>query len=177
MTEQADVLRVLVVDDDETSRELVSEVFKEFGHTVVEAVDGPGAIRALQASDSPFDMMVLDIQMPGMDGMEVASWVRHSAGFRELPILAVTALAHPSEAARIIRAGCDAYLSKPVSVIEVRGAARRLLDEGRTRAALHAFADALARRSQRDCDAQGRDAAVSMAERGASDTPGKRARD
>ena len=150
MTAQDDTLRILVVDDDETSRELISEVFKEFGHTVVEAVDGPGAIRELETPDSHFDMMVLDIQMPVMDGIEVATRVRHSASFRDLPILAVTAQAHPSDAARILRAGCDAYLSKPVSVVEVRDAARQLLEEGRTRAALHAFADALARKAARD---------------------------
>lgn len=141
---------MLVVDDDEASRELVSEVFKEFGHTVVEAVDGVTAIHELEVAESNFDLMVLDMQMPGMDGIEVITKVRHNASFRELPVLAVTALAHPSDAARIIRAGCDAYLAKPVSVVEVRDAARQLLDEGRTRASLHAFADALARKSQQD---------------------------
>lgn len=142
------MLRVLVVEDDEISRDLVTEVFEEFGHTVVAVTNGADAFPELEAADSHFDLMVLDIQMPVMNGIDVAIKVRQNPRFRELPILAVTALAHPSDAARILRAGCDAYLSKPVSVVEVRDAARTLLDEGRTRAVLHAFSDALERKNQ-----------------------------
>ena len=148
MTEESGVLHVLVVEDDEGSRELMSEVFLEFGHTVVGTEDGASGIAALEEEDTNFDLMVLDIQMPVMNGIDVAIKVRQNPRFRDLPILAVTALAHPSDAARILRAGCDAYLSKPVSITEVRDAARMLLDEGRSRATLHAFADAVARKNQ-----------------------------
>ncbi len=140
-------LNVLVVDDDASSRLLMSEVFRNGDHTVTEVDSGEGALAALLEEDSSFDLMVLDIQMPGMDGLEVADRVRHMPRHRELPILAVTALAHRSDAARVLRAGCDAYLSKPVDVSEVREAAAQLLVEGRSRAALHAFHDALERRS------------------------------
>ena len=107
-------------------------------------------METLRATEQPFDLMVLDIQMPNMDGLEVTRRVRSGMPpHRDLPILAVTALAHPSDAARILRAGCDAYLSKPVSIDEVRAAAQQLLDDGRDRAALHAFADALERHGER----------------------------
>lgn len=142
MTDQTK-LSVLIVDDDAGSRLLLSEVFWGGDHSVTEADSGEGALAALREEDSSFDLMVLDIQMPGMDGLEVADRVRHMARYRELPILAVTALAHPSDAARVLRAGCDAYLAKPVSVDDVRAVAGQLLVGGRDRAALHAFVDAL----------------------------------
>ncbi len=81
--------------------------------------------------------------------IEVAETVRHTPTMRELPILAVMTLAHPSDAARILRAGCDAYLSKPVHVEDVREAASQLLRGGRQRAALHAFSDAPQRHRER----------------------------
>lgn len=143
-------LNVLIVDDDAGSRLLIGEVFRGGDHSVTEVDSGAAALAALSEEDSTFDLMVLDIQMPGMDGLEVADRVRHMVRYRELPILAVTALAHPSDASRILRAGCDAYLSKPVEASEVREAASQLLVEGRDRAALHAFNDALERRRQHE---------------------------
>lgn len=147
-TDTADKLHILVVDDDEGSRMLVSEVFRQRGHIVVETGDGEQALEQLSQATSPFDLVVLDIEMPRMNGMELVMRLRSMSAHRDLPILAVTARAHPSDAARILRAGFDAYLSKPVSIEDVRAAAAQLLDEGRNRAALHAFADALERRRQ-----------------------------
>ena len=148
---QPGMLHVLVVDDDKGSRVLMAKVFREFGHVVVEAQDGAAAMETLRATEQPFDLMVLDIEMPNMDGLEVTRRVRSGMPpLRELPILGVTALADPSDAARILRAGCDAYLSKPVSIDEVQVAAQQLLDEGRDRAAPHAFADALERHRERE---------------------------
>ena len=138
-------VKVLVVEDDEQSRRLLVEVLGDQGYDVVDVDSGEKALEALRGAEASFDLMVLDIQMPGMDGMAVARTVRRNLRHRDLPILAVTALAHLSDAAQILRAGCDAYLSKPISNEELRATVARLLEDGRTGASLHAFTDALRR--------------------------------
>ena len=141
-------LCVLIVDDDESSRLAAVELFRDDDYLVVYVDSEEAALAELRRAFVTFDLIVLNIRIPGVDGMAVAQTVRHVPRHRNTPILAVSALAHPSEVARILRAGCDACLSNPVGIGEVREAAARLLEEGRGKAALHAFADVLRRRKE-----------------------------
>lgn len=111
---------ILVAEDDPRSRELMVEILRDAGYEVVEVSDGALALGALRDQGHTFDMVVLDMQMPGVDGLVVASEIRREPRLRDLPVLAVTALTQPGDAVRILEAGCDAYLAKPVSVSEVR---------------------------------------------------------
>ena len=107
--------RVLVVDDRQEICYLVSRYIKDAGGRPEAAGDGEAAIRAVEtaAGIDPFHAIILDIQMPGMDGYEVARRLR-AKGFRT-PILALTAGAMLGDREKCLRAGCDDYLTKPIN--------------------------------------------------------------
>src|ERR1700712_2914722 len=117
--------RVLVVDDDVTVREVVVSYLRAGGHDVAEAPDGQAALREMR--EAPADLVVLDLMMPGIDGLEVCSRLR-SAG--DVPIIMLTALG--SEADRVVglETGADDYVTKPFSprelVLRVNALLRRV---------------------------------------------------
>lgn len=128
---QTRTARILVAEDDPRSRELMVEILRDGGYEVVEVSDGALALGALRDRGQAFDMVVLDMQMPGVDGLVVASAIRREPRLRDLPVLAVTALTQPGDAVRVLEAGCDAYLAKPVSVREVRKMVTEMLVDSR----------------------------------------------
>lgn len=102
--------RVLVVDDSITTRTLESSVIEAAGYDVMTAVDGADALRILQERGA--DLVVSDVEMPRMDGIQLCESIRALARFRELPVILVTALETPEHRARGLEAGADAYLGK-----------------------------------------------------------------
>lgn len=113
-------LRVLLVDDDRMNVELFVDSLAADGHEVTVERDGPaGRERALRES---FDVLILDIQLPGMDGYAVCRDLR-AAGVRS-PILALSSAAMAENVSRGLAAGFDAYLTKPISPSALREAVR-----------------------------------------------------
>jgi PAS domain S-box-containing protein len=106
--------RVLLVEDNEINRELATEVLRSSGVVVETAVDGSEAVDAVQRS--PFDVVLMDIQMPVMDGFEATRRIRMDSRFADLPIIAVTADALSSERERAYGAGMNAFVTKPIDV-------------------------------------------------------------
>ncbi|HKF59105.1 MAG TPA: response regulator [Blastocatellia bacterium] len=107
-------LRILVADDVEVNQRLVTSLLRKQGHTVVTANDGQEAVELCK--HEPFDLVLLDIEMPGMGGIEAACQVRildRSAG-RRTPIIALTARAMKGDEEDCIAAGMDGYITKPV---------------------------------------------------------------
>jgi two-component system chemotaxis sensor kinase CheA len=102
--------RVLVVDDSITTRTLESSVLEAAGYDVTTAVDGADGWRLLQERGA--DLVVSDVEMPRMDGLQLCESIRASARFRELPVILVTALETPEHRARGLEVGADAYLGK-----------------------------------------------------------------
>ncbi|MEV6596288.1 response regulator [Actinoplanes sp. NPDC051346] len=102
--------RILVVDDDPSIRQLLTDVLEMDGHEVATAVNGPDGVRAVQ--EAPPDFVVLDVMMPGMDGFEVLSAIREQPG-DPVPVLMLTAAAEPGTNARAWAGGVDYYLAKP----------------------------------------------------------------
>jgi len=109
--------RVLVVDDDVVSRTIVSHVLARRGLDVVCVSDGLAAIRA--ASASRYDLILMDLQMPGMDGFQTAHRLRELPGHRETPILAVTANCSSDYRDLCMQHGMQGFLSKPVQSSEL----------------------------------------------------------
>jgi CheY-like chemotaxis protein len=108
---------ILVVEDDPRSRRLLTELLEHSGYYVTALETGEKALQQLQRAH--YELLVLDMQLPGMDGFKVSREIRKDTRLAALPILAVTSLSAPGDAARVLEAGADAYLSKPVDVAEL----------------------------------------------------------
>jgi CheY-like chemotaxis protein len=116
---------ILVAEDRAASRELICAILQGAGYSVAEAADGREAINvALQARP---DLMVLDLQMPLVDGFGVLDELRKEHGFAATPFIALTASAMQGDRDRALKAGFDEYITKPVSVVLLRETIARLL--------------------------------------------------
>lgn len=105
--------RILVVDDDEVNRKLVVATLSRAGYEMVTANDGPEALQCVE--QTRFDLVILDVMMPGMDGFEVCSRLRHNPQTAHIPIMMLTALDTVADKIRGLEAGADEYLPKPFS--------------------------------------------------------------
>ena len=111
-------LNVLIVDDDATSRRLLARMLANEGYTVTEAASGSDALRvALRGS---VDAFLLDVRMPGMDGLELCRRLRATARYRVAPILFVTAIDDEQSLREAFAAGADDFLAKPFSAVVLR---------------------------------------------------------
>jgi two-component system sensor histidine kinase/response regulator len=121
-------LRVLVAEDNAVNRQFVTRVLAKRGHTVVTVANGNEAVEALGHPAHGFDVVLMDVQMPGLDGLTATTLVRQrerSAGAAHVPIVAMTAHAMSGDRERCIAAGMDAYVSKPLHPFELIAALER----------------------------------------------------
>jgi two-component system cell cycle response regulator DivK len=109
--------KILIVDDNEDSRDLVVKVLKNRGYQIVEAVDGEDALEKAE-SENP-DIILLDISIPKLDGYEVTRRLKSREKFKNIPIIALTAHAMKGDKEKALQAGYDGYISKPISVHEL----------------------------------------------------------
>lgn len=120
--------RILIAEDKATSRELLRTVLQQQGYVVDEAEDGEQALRKI--IDDPPDLILMDLQMPARSGYEVVSELRKDPRLAEVPIVAVTASAMQGEREKVLAAGFTSYLTKPLSLVQLRREVNRLLDTG-----------------------------------------------
>jgi len=106
--------RFLIVDDDSINRELVSAILEGQGHDIEMAATGEDAVR--MARESPPDMILMDVMMPGMGGLKAVSLLRSHETTSRIPVVALTALAMPGDREGLLAGGFDAYIEKPISV-------------------------------------------------------------
>lgn len=127
-------MNVLVIEDNEQNLYLVRYLLEARGHRMGEARSGPEGIAAAQAA-AP-DLILLDIQLPLMDGYVVASALRANPALDAVPIVAVTSYAMNNDRVQALAAGCDAYIEKPIDPdrfadqVEAAAAAGRRTQEG-----------------------------------------------
>ena len=105
--------RVLVVEDNQANMTLATFLLQSAGHTTLEARDAEAGV-TLAGIEQP-DLILMDIQLPGMDGLRATAILKADANTRDIPVIALTALAMKGDEARIRAAGCDGYISKPLS--------------------------------------------------------------
>jgi CheY-like chemotaxis protein len=117
--------RILVADDNAASRELIREVLEMSGYDVIEAVDGADALS--RARDSSPDLVLVDIQMPRLDGYAVLRELRADARLSHLRVVALTAFAMQGDRDRALNAGFDGYITKPVEIVALRQEIKRFL--------------------------------------------------
>lgn len=108
--------KILIVEDNDDSRELAVKVLKNKGYQTIEAADGEAAVEKAIA-EKP-DLILLDISIPKMDGYEVAKKLKTLEDFRDIPIVALTAHAMKGDREKVISAGFEGYISKPINVRE-----------------------------------------------------------
>lgn len=122
--------RVLVVDDNEFNLELAQYVLEAGGFVVERAMDVDEAWARLRASRP--DVALVDIQLPGADGLSLVRAIKSTADLADLPVIAFTAYAMQGDEQRFRAAGCDGYLSKPIDVHSFADNVRRHLPGGGT---------------------------------------------
>ncbi len=125
MTEAALPKKVLVADDNATSRELVRAVLEQSGHVVYEAANGMEAVRRAREVDP--DLILLDLHMPALDGFGVLKELQGDEKFSSTPIVALTASAMQGDRERALSVGFTGYIAKPISLNALRGEIERLL--------------------------------------------------
>ena len=106
--------KILVVEDNELNRRLFVDLLTAKGHTIWEAADGVQAI-ALVEQNAP-DLVLMDIQLPNVSGLEVTQQIRKMSGVRQPKIIAISAFALKRDAEKALKAGCDDYISKPIAI-------------------------------------------------------------
>lgn len=117
--------KVLVVEDNPANMTLATFLLKSAGHTVLSATDAESGL-TLARSDQP-DLILMDIQLPGMDGLQATAVLKADATTRSIPVIALTALAMKGDEERIRAAGCDGYIAKPLAYREFLATISNLL--------------------------------------------------
>jgi two-component system, cell cycle response regulator DivK len=117
--------RVLVIEDNDSNMTLATFLLKSVGHTVLCAADAEEGL-AMARAERP-DLILMDIQLPGMDGLEATALLKSDASTRTVPVIALTALAMKGDEERIRGAGCDGYIAKPMRYKEFLETVSRFL--------------------------------------------------
>ncbi len=127
--------KILIVEDNQDSRELVIKILKNKGYQMIEAIDGEEALQKA-ISEKPH-LILMDISIPKLDGYEVTKRLKCMEEFKDVPIVALTAHAMKGDRERFISAGFEGYISKPINIHELpkqirdylRGKWESILDE------------------------------------------------
>ena len=106
--------RILVIEDQELNRKVVRIVLQSKGYTVVEATDAVEALASLE--DAVPQLILMDIALPGQSGEDLTKRIKANLAWVDIPIIALTAAAMSGDRERILKAGCDDYLSKPIDI-------------------------------------------------------------
>src|SRR4030043_431083 len=109
--------KILVVDDNQDSRELVVKVLKNKGYEMVEAIDGEEAVEKAIAQKP--DLILLDISIPQLNGYEVTRILKGKEDVKDCPVVALTAHAMKGDRLKALEAGCEGYITKPINVREL----------------------------------------------------------
>jgi two-component system cell cycle response regulator DivK len=118
--------RILVVEDHEDNRNILRILLENSGFQMLEACDGEHALKSA-AADRP-DLILMDIQLPGINGYDVTRRIKADPELHAIPIIAVTSYALSGDAAKARAAGCDGYVTKPYSPRDLLRKIREILD-------------------------------------------------
>jgi two-component system, cell cycle response regulator DivK len=109
------VKSILIVEDNELNMKLFSDLLEAHGYRVIQTRDGLSALD-LARRHKP-DLVLMDIQLPEVSGIEVTKWMKEADDLKHIPVIAVTAFAMKGDEEKIKEGGCEAYISKPISVL------------------------------------------------------------
>jgi two-component system cell cycle response regulator DivK len=122
--------RILYVEDNFENRLFVRRVLESMGLEMLEAYDGQAGIDIAQ-TEKP-DLILMDVGLPGMDGLETTAKIKEIPSISQIPVIALTANAMKGDRERCLAAGCDGYLQKPIGVTELRQQVLQFLNSSGT---------------------------------------------
>ena len=108
---------ILIVEDEPKNLKLLRDLLRVSGYTTIEATDGEQGVELAKARKP--DLILMDIQMPVMDGLEATRILKADATTKNIPVLALTSYAMKGDKEKILEAGCDGYLAKPLDIKEL----------------------------------------------------------
>jgi two-component system cell cycle response regulator DivK len=124
---QAAVKTVLIVEDNELNMKLFHDLLDAHGYGTLQTRSGIDAVKL--AREHRRDLILMDIQLPEISGLEVTKWLKDDEQLRDIPVIAVTAFAMKGDEERIRQGGCESYISKPISIGAFLETVRRYLGE------------------------------------------------
>jgi two-component system cell cycle response regulator DivK len=116
---------VLVVEDNELNMKLFHDLLEVHGYNIIQTKDGMDALRL--AREHKPDLILMDIQLPEVSGLEVTKWIKEDDDLKSIPVIAVTAFAMKGDEEKIREGGCEAYIAKPISVTNFLETVQRFL--------------------------------------------------
>jgi two-component system, cell cycle response regulator DivK len=117
--------RVLIVEDNDLNMKLFHDLLEAHGYDILQTKDGLEALRLARLHHP--DLILMDIQLPEVSGLEVTKWIKEDDDLRTIPIIAVTAFAMKGDEEKIREGGCEAYIAKPISVMNFLQTVARFL--------------------------------------------------
>jgi two-component system cell cycle response regulator DivK len=117
---------VLVVEDNDLNMKLFHDLLEAHGYNIIQTKDGMDALR-LARQHRP-DLILMDIQLPEVSGLEVTKWIKEDDNLKSIPVVAVTAFAMKGDEEKIREGGCEAYIAKPISVTNFLQTVERFLN-------------------------------------------------
>ncbi|MDX2201872.1 MAG: response regulator [Hyphomicrobiaceae bacterium] len=118
---------VLIVEDNELNAKLFHDLLDAYGYKTLQTKSGTEALQL--AREHKPSLILMDIQLPGVSGLEVTRWLKDDDELRAIPVIAVTAFAMKGDEERIKQGGCEAYLSKPISIMTFLETVRRFIGQ------------------------------------------------
>ena len=118
---------VLIVEDNELNMKLFHDLLEAQGYAIIQTKDGMEAL-SLARTHRP-DLILMDIQLPEVSGLEVTKWIKDDDDLRKIPVIAVTAFAMKGDEEKIREGGCEAYISKPISVTHFLETVKKFLEQ------------------------------------------------
>lgn len=117
---------ILVVEDNELNMKLFHDLLEAHGYNVIQTRDGIEALK-LARSHRP-DLILMDIQLPEVSGLEITKWLKEDDNLRSIPVVAVTAFAMKGDEEKIRSGGCEAYIAKPISITNFLDTVQKFLN-------------------------------------------------
>ena len=119
--------KVLIVEDNDLNMKLFNDLLEAHGYRTLQTKDGVEALR--MAREHRPDLILMDLQLPEVSGLEVTKWLKEDDDLRTIPVIAVTAFAMKGDEEKIRDGGCEAYIAKPISVASFMRTVERFLPE------------------------------------------------
>lgn len=121
------VKKVLIVEDNDLNMKLFNDLLEAHGYQTLQTRNGVEAVSLARAHHP--NLILMDIQLPEVSGLQVTQWLKDDPALADIPVVAITAFAMKGDEEKILQGGCEAYLSKPISVVKFLETVRKFIGD------------------------------------------------